>query len=215
VLTPRRLRRAPIIVAALLAPLFSVQSDLALAQPGSLLPSQSDVARSFPYLDGGQRSVFTLTDLTVPQEGCTIGNIVAHAHRGEGATYTLADGRAPYDAGYVEPEPLAYRFANPRVAEKAFEAVLAYVRLCRGRHTDTRATIRLMRQDDPGLGARSLAWRLNVHGSDGHTTFQSLTAHVAALRGRDLVWVSLRSPGAAPDSELAVRLARMTLRTLS
>jgi hypothetical protein len=214
---PRRLRRASFVfAAALIAPLFSVQADVAQAEPGSLLPTQSEVASLFPYLAGGQRSVYTSTDLSLLLEGCHLSIIVAHAHRGEGATFTTSDGRDPFDAGFVEPEPLMYRFANSGAAEKAFEEVLGYVRFCRGVNYDGRNSLRLKRLPDPGLGARSVAWRLNVKGNDGHgSTFQMRQAHVVVLRGRDLVLARLFSPGPTPSSQLAERLAKLTLRSSS
>jgi hypothetical protein len=213
---PRRLRRAPLLLAAVLAPLFSVQADVAQAQTGTLLPTQSAVASAFPYLVGGQRFVYSSTELTLPLEGCSLQVIVARAHRGEGATFTTSDGRDPSDAGYAEPQPLVYRFANTRVAEKAFEAVLGYVRFCRGVTYVDRAAVRLKRLADPGLGVRSLAWRLSVKGSDGHgSTFQTRQMHVVVLRGRDLVLARVFSPGPAPSSAVAERLARLTLRSSS
>lgn len=210
--TPGRTRRlAGLLVAALILVLPGGSATSQQGRAGGLLPTSEQMARVFPHLGGGQRSVSAAGDFTLLLYHCNRDATVAVPRRSERADYTLGDGRDPFEARLYDPTPQVFRFAAARDARTALAGAAAYVRQCRGWTSEPGTdALRLVRLADPGVGSRSVAWRLNTK-SVGDSTVTSRSVHVVARRGRTVVMATVSAPYPV-DQRLATRLARLTLR---
>jgi hypothetical protein len=197
-----------LLLAAVAAPSTSAPADL--------LPTAEEVARTFPYLSGGQRSVsdpgpLLLEDLT----DCTTPVVIARPRRAERAAYLMADGTSPFDAGLVQPFATVYRFRTERRAVEAIRRVKQYPRRCKGWNGSPFLPEEISTLPSPRIADRSVAWgwRLAYVSLHGFRVIQR--NRVFVQRDRRIVEVVLSSDQGSPQPDLAsaLRLARLTLRT--
>ena len=203
--------RSPVLLLVALGLVLAVPG--ATAAPGDHLPTVEKVARVFPHLAGGTRTVGDAGDYdTLPAKKCLDPKVLGEPRRSTYATYVMSDGQRPYEAGLDEPYTAVYWFEDEPAAHAVMRKIKRFLRRCEGTQDLGQVHHSVLRLPGPGISDRSVAFRTST--AYFETYFRSINrAWVVVQRGRRIVEAAVLRAQTEPEVELAVRLARLTLRS--
>lgn len=214
-LTSRPLRRLLALTASVATAAALTPSAGAAALPtgppaptGADLPKVARVDDTFGYLAGGSRTTSRSNALEIADESCLYyGSGVAAKARF--ASYTTADGDAPYFQGLEDPTFVVYQFATPAKARAGFARVADYVNRCQGRSADDGYSRKVDTVRVPRLGQRQVGFRtVTVDATDRR---EDLEVYVLQGSRIERSWIQL-DEGRASRAHV-VEMARLLTQT--
>jgi hypothetical protein len=183
-------------------------------QPGDL-PSATQTASIYPFLEGGSREVNRNRQLAVRTADCLAWENGPRAASGRWAYYLLADGSMPYFAGYDDPSVFVYKFDSLAGARAAMGDEQSSIRHCEGSATDDDGyRVTSHEVDVPRLGGARIAHREVVRQPASSGSDRDYFLSVWVREGRYLVEARAQKDAGPARKDRVVSLARTTLATI-
>ena len=179
------------------------------------LPSVTQTASSYPFLEGGGREVNRNRQLAVRTADCLTLENGPRAASGRWAFYLLADGSVPYFAGDDDPSVFVYKFGSLAGARAALGDERSSIRHCEGSATDDdgyRVTSHEI--DVPRLGAARIAHREVVRQPATSGSDRDYFLSVWVRDGRYLVETRAQKDAGPVRKDRVLSLTRTTLATI-